>query len=114
MRLAARDLGPELRAQPPCFADGAAHAALGALGAARGPAEREEALRRPLLLCVGQPLAVHVIGELSELMHGDHLFLSLMGLSCAPLSPVARAVTIRSDAQERHRIRLVRKSASAG
>jgi hypothetical protein len=80
MRLAARDLGPELRAQPPCFAGGAAHAALGALGAARGPAEREEALRRPLLLCVGQPLAVHVIGELSELMHGDHLFPVIDGL----------------------------------
>jgi hypothetical protein len=91
MRLAGRELGPELRAQPLCFADGAAHAALGALSAARGTAELEEALRRPLLLGVGQPLAVHVIGELSELMHGDHLFLSLMGLSCAPLSPATGA-----------------------
>lgn len=75
IRLTGVDLRPELRAQPLCFAGGAAHAAGGALGTARGPAEREGALRRPLLLGMSQPLAVHVSGELSELIHGDHLFL---------------------------------------
>jgi hypothetical protein len=66
------DLGLELGAQPLGLAHGAAHAPLGALGAAGGPAEHEQALRGALLRGVGEPLAAQVIGELlGELVHED-------------------------------------------
>jgi hypothetical protein len=48
------------------LARGAAHEPLGALGRAGGPAEREQALRRPLLLGGGELLAAQVVGELLD------------------------------------------------
>jgi len=39
-------------------------------------------LRGPLLRGAGQPLPVQAIGELSELVHLDHLPLLAGGLSC--------------------------------
>jgi hypothetical protein len=47
------------------LARGAAHEPLGALGTAGGPAEREQALRRPLL-GGGELLAAQVTGELLD------------------------------------------------
>jgi hypothetical protein len=61
-----------LGAQPLGPAHGAAHAPLGALGTAGGPAEREQALRGALPRGAGEPLAVQVIGELlGERVHED-------------------------------------------
>jgi hypothetical protein len=56
-----RDLGLELGAQPPGLAGSAAQAPFGALGAAGGPAQREQALGWALLLGARQPLAVYVV-----------------------------------------------------
>jgi hypothetical protein len=68
-----RDLGLELGAQPPGLAGGAAHPPLGALGAAGGPGQREQALGGALLVGVSEPLVVYLAGELGELVHDSHL-----------------------------------------
>jgi tetratricopeptide (TPR) repeat protein/transcriptional regulator with XRE-family HTH domain len=100
-------LDPELGAQPPGLAGGAAQAPFGALGAAGGPRQRVETLGGALRLGVREPLAVVVAGEVGELVHDGHLLPGGDGLvPLLPLSPSAGAVTIRSRAQQRHRIRL--------
>ena len=48
------------------LARGAAHEPLGALGAAGGPAESEQALRRSLPLGGGELLAALIVGELLD------------------------------------------------
>ena len=53
-------------AQLPGLGRGAAHEPLGALDAARGPAEREQALRRSLPLGGGELLAALIVGELLD------------------------------------------------
>jgi len=53
-------------AQLPGLGCGAAHEPLGALDAARGPAEREQALRRSLPLGGGELLAALIVGELLD------------------------------------------------
>ena len=63
-------LGLELGTQPPGPARGAVQSPFGALGTAGGPGQRERALRGALRLGVREPLAVVVVGELGELVHG--------------------------------------------
>jgi hypothetical protein len=78
-----------------------------ALGAAGRAVQREQALRRPLLLGVRETLPVHVADKMGELVHDGYLLpVSGVLVACVPLSPGDRAVTIRSGAQETHRIRL--------
>jgi hypothetical protein len=62
-----------LGAQPPGLAFGAAQPPPGALGSAGGAAKRAQALGGALLVGVGEPLPVHLAGELSELVHDGHL-----------------------------------------
>ena len=71
------------------------------LRAAGGAVQRAQALP----VGVGEPLPVHLAGELGELVHDGHL------LSCpvlcvwlCPLSPPPRAVAMRNREQDRHRI----------
>ena len=78
---------------------------LGPLGPP-GPGQVTELPREALLLGVGEPLALPVVGELlGELIHGGLLpwdggWLVVVLYCHGP----GRAVTIRSRAQERHRI----------
>src|SRR5580698_7752546 len=100
-------LGVELGAQPLGLAGGAAHPPFGALGAAGGPGQREQALGGALRLGVGEPLAVHLAGKRGELAHGGHLLSPRWRASLVlHWRWPGRAVTIRSGAQEGHRIRL--------
>jgi hypothetical protein len=72
----------ELGAQPPCLALSAAQAPFCAFGAAGGPGQREHALGGALLLGAREPLAVPVMAELAELVHGGSSpFLAVAGLS---------------------------------
>jgi hypothetical protein len=59
------------------LAHGTAHAPLGALGTASGPAEREQVLRGAPLRGVSELLTAQVIGEL---VHEDPLFPDRGGL----------------------------------
>jgi hypothetical protein len=100
-------LGLELGGQSAGVAGGAAHAPFGALGAAGGTGHCEQALGGALCLGVRQQLVLMVGGELGELVHDGPSFPGGGGLVVAfSLSPAARAVHIRSGAQEQHRIRL--------
>jgi hypothetical protein len=63
---------------------------------------------------VREPLAVVVAGEVGELVHDGHLLPGGAGLvPVLPLSLSAEAVTIRSRAQEKHRIMLSVKAVVA-
>jgi hypothetical protein len=67
------DLGLELGTQPLGLAGGAAHPPFGALGAAGGPGQREQALGGALLVGVRESLVVYLAGELGELVHDGRL-----------------------------------------
>src|SRR5689334_2578557 len=98
-------LGLELGTQPPGLTGGAAQPPFGALGPAGGPGQRQQALGGALRLRVREPLAVVVVGELGELIHGGSSpFPAVAGWLRWPLlSRPGRAVTIRSRAQGAHR-----------
>ena len=77
------------------------------LGTAGGPGQREQALGGALRLGAREPLAVQVVAELGELVHDGHLLPGGGGLVVVlHCRGPGRAVTIRSRAQDRHRIRL--------
>ena len=70
-----------------------------------GPGQVTELPREALLLSVREPLALPVGGELGVLIHGGLLPCDGGGLVVVfHCHELGRAVTIRSRAQERHRI----------